>query len=142
MRRLPLIATILAAVTAAAPIAAIPANARSGGNVSLTIEPRGRDGEIVREGLQLYSFFKSLKNRNRSNTAKVDQRGQGNGAAIAQHGSGNAAEVFQRGKGHSATLEQTGNNNAFGIFQFGRNTKASVAQTGNGRSGLVIQGGW
>ena len=124
---------------AVAPIAAAPALARNGGSVSLTINPQGRDAEAIREGFQLYSFFKNIKNRNR---AKVDQRGAGNGAAIAQHGQGNAAEVFQRGKDHSATIEQNGNNNLFGIFQFGRHTKSTVTQTGTGRTGLVIQGGW
>ena len=138
MIRSSLAAASLAALMAAAPMASLPAEAR-GGSVSLTLEPKGQDAEVIREGFQLYSFFKGFKNRNR---AKVDQRGAGNGAAIAQHGRGNAAEVFQRGKDHSATIEQTGNNNLFGIFQFGRHTKSTVTQTGNGRTGLVIQGGW
>ena len=130
---------VLAALIAAAPMTAVPAAARHSnhGGISLVVTPKGQDAEVVREGFFIYSLFKGFKNR-----AKVDQRGSGNGAAIAQHGDNNAAEVFQRGRGHSATITQTGRNNLFGIFQFGRNTSSSVAQTGNGQTGFVIEGGW
>jgi Curlin associated repeat len=127
----------LALIVGLAPFYAAPAQAKNNGSVSLTISPNGRDAEVIREGLQIYSLFKSAKNR-----AKVDQRGAGNGAAIAQHGSGNTAEVFQRGKGNQATIEQTGNNNWFGVFQFGKKNNAVVSQNGNGRTGLILQGGW
>lgn len=135
MTRLAL-STALAAAILAAPLATSPAAARHG-QVSIVVTPKGRDAELVREGLIIYSLFKSSKNR-----ANVDQRGSGNGAAIAQHGTNNLAEVFQRGKGHSATITQTGHDNAFGVFQFGRHTNSSVTQTGNGQGGLVITGGW
>lgn len=127
----------LVAVIASAPIN--DANAR-GGTVSLTLSPQGRDGDVVREGLQLYSMIKGWKSH--SNRAKVDQRGSGNGAAIGQHGDSNVAEVVQRGNGHRATITQNGRNNWLGLFQFGRNTTGTVNQTGNGKTDIVIQGGF
>ena len=135
MTRLAL-STALATAILAAPIAVNPA-AAGHGQVSIVVTPKGRDAEFVREGMIIYSLFKGSKNR-----ANVDQRGGGNGAAIAQHGSNNLAEVFQRGHGHSATITQTGQNNAFGVFQFGRHTTSAVSQTGNGQAGFVITGGW
>ena len=130
--------SLAAAVLAVAPMTVPPAAAASRhGSVSFVVTPKGHDAEIVREGYAVYSLFKGFKNR-----AKTDQRGSGNGAAIAQHGDNNSAEVFQRGSGHSATITQTGRNNLFGLFQFGRNTSSTVAQTGNGETGFVIQGGW
>jgi hypothetical protein len=77
-----------------------------------------------------------------SNSARVDQKGSGNSAAVSQSGHWNWATIFQRGRGHSATVAQTGNNNAFGVFQFGRNTSMDAAQTGNGQAGLMLQYGW
>jgi hypothetical protein len=127
----------LVAVIASAPIH--DANAR-GGTVSLTLSPQGRDGDVVREGLQLYSMIKGWKSR--GNRANVDQRGTGNGAAIGQHGDNNVAEVVQRGNGHSATVTQSGRNNWLGLFQFGRNATENVNQTGNGKTDIVIQGGF
>ena len=115
----------------------LPSAAEARRQVSVTITPHGRNAELVREGLQLYSVFERTRNR-----ARVDQKGSGNGAAIGQSGQGNVAEVFQRGRGHSATISQTGNHNAFGIFQFGRNTSSTARQTGNDNVGLVLQGGW
>ena len=135
MNRLALSAT-LAAVIAATPVTAATAGAHHG-SVSITLTPRGDNAKIVREGYLIYSLFKGAKNR-----AKVDQRGIGNGSAIAQHGTNDAAEVFQRGRGHSTSIMQTGSNNVFGVLQFGRKTSSSIAQTGNGQAGLVIQGGW
>lgn len=132
-----LCALALAAVVAASAI--VPAQAR-GGSVSLTINPQGRDAEVVREGFQLYSLFKGWKSHGSS--SRIDQRGVGNGAAVAQHGNNNVAEIVQRGNGHSGTVTQTGSNNWFGLFQFGRHTTSNVSQNGNGRTGLVIQGGW
>jgi hypothetical protein len=130
-------AIAIASLIGMTPFAVSPAAAKNSGSVSVTITPRGQEAEVIRGGLQLYSFFRSAKNR-----AKVNQRGSGNGAAIAQHGSGNTAEVFQRGNGNQATIEQTGNNNWFGIFQFGKKSNAAVSQVGNGKTGLILQGGW
>ena len=130
-------AAAIAAVIAAGPLTALPASARQHGNVAIVIKPNGQEAEVVREGYFFYSLFKSHKNR-----AKVDQRGTGNGAAIAQHGGNNTAEVFQRGSGHSGTISQSGSNNLFGLFQFGRNTRANVNQTGNGQTGIEIDAGW
>jgi Curlin associated repeat len=132
-----MIAAVCASTIFLSPTLIASAQARSSGSVSVTITPRGEQAEIIRGGLQIYSMIKSAKNR-----AKVNQRGESNAAAIAQHGSGNNAQVFQRGRGHEAVVEQTGNSNWLGVFQFGRNSRSNVAQTGNGKSGLVIQGGW
>ena len=137
MSRVRFTAVAIAAVIAAGPLTALPASARQHGNVAIVLKPKGQDAEVVREGYFLYSLFKGLKNR-----AKVDQRGSGNGAAVAQHGTNNTAEVFQRGSGHSGTISQSGSNNLFGLFQFGRNTKANVSQTGNGQTGIEIDAGW
>ncbi len=131
------IAAVCASMISLSPGLMATAEARNSGNVSITITPRGEQAEVIRGGLQLYSLIKSAKNR-----AKVNQRGEGNAAAIAQRGNGNTAQVFQRGRGHEAVVEQTGNSNWLGVFQFGRNTRSTVAQTGNGKSGLVFQGGW
>ena len=135
MSRLVLSVT-LAALMATAPMTALPAAARHG-SVSFVLTPKRQDAQVVREGYLIYSLFKGFKNR-----AKIDQRGIGSGAAIAQHGENNTAEVFQRGNGHSATITQTGRDNLFGVFQFGRHTHSAVTQTGNGQTGLVIGGGW
>lgn len=126
---------LAAALGLAAVSAPVPANA---GSVSFTVSPKGKDAELLRHGLNLYSLARS----HRRNRARVDQRGTGNGAGVSQSGEGNVAGVFQRGSGHSATISQNGNNNAYGIFQFGRNTSTAVTQTGDGRRGLVFQGGW
>ena len=126
----------LAALIAATPFTAASASSRHG-RVSVTVTPKGESTEVVREGYKIYSLFKGLKNR-----AKVDQRGTGNGGAIAQHGDNNTAEVFQRGNSHSATITQNGSNNLFGVFQFGRKTSSNVTQSGNGRTGFLFQGGW
>ena len=105
--------------------------------VSVNLRPHGESAKLVRDGLELYSLFRSAKNR-----GKVDQRGTANGAAIAQHGSGNFAEVFQRGRGHSGSITQTGNDNAYALFQFGRKGQSNIQQTGNGRAGITLQGSW
>ena len=118
----------------AAPLA--PAQA---GSVGIHITPQGRDAEVLRHGLNIYSFLKNQRGRN---DARVDQRGTGNGAAISQTGTGNRATVFQRGKGHTGTITQNGNNNTYGVFQFGRNTSAAATQNGNGKTGFSFIGGW
>lgn len=138
MSRMRLTAATLAALMATAPLSIAPAAARTQhGSVSIVVTPKGRDADIVREGLNLYSLFKGNKNR-----ATVNQQGSGNGADVAQHGNGNTAQVVQRGSGHSATVTQSGRNNWLGLFQFGRNTSSTVSQSGNGQTGLILQGGW
>ena len=136
MKRSTLGAAALAGVLAAGILAqsAYPAAARS---VRLTLRPHGESARLVHDGLELYSLFHNSKNR-----AKVDQRGSGNGAAIAQHGAGNLAEVFQRGHGNSGTITQAGNNNAYALFQFGRKGQANIQQTGNGKAGITLQGNY
>ena len=124
----------LMALTAVTPVSA------RGGSVSLTINPKGQDAQVVREGFFLYSLFKHSKSR--GSGARIDQRGTGNGAAIAQHGNGNTAEVIQRGRNQQAMVTQNGANNWLGLLQFGRNTRSTVSQNGNGQTGLVIEGGW
>lgn len=127
---------LAAALGLAAASAPVPANA---GSVSFMVTPKGKDAELLRHGLNLYSLVRSHRSRNR---ARVDQRGTDNGAGISQNGEGNVAGVFQRGRGHSATISQNGNNNAYGVFQFGRNTRSASTQTGDGQVGLLFQGGW
>jgi hypothetical protein len=105
--------------------------------VSITLRPRGDSAEVIREGLGLYSFFRDLRNR-----AKTDQRGTSNGAAISQHGRGNNAVVFQRGRDNSGSVTQTGNSNFYGLFQFGRRNSKTVVQNGNGEVGITLQGNW
>jgi hypothetical protein len=106
-------------------------------SVSVTLQPRGESAQVIREGLGLYSLFRDLRNR-----AKTDQRGRNNGAAIAQHGRGNNALVFQRGQDNSGTITQNGNQNSYGLFQFGRRNSTSVVQNGNGGVGITLQGNW
>ncbi len=118
-------------------IASTASPAFAGGRVSITIVPRGESAEAIRNGLWFYSMARQSPNRTR-----VDQRGIGNAAGIAQHGRGNWAEIFQSGHNHSATITQNGNNNTFGVFQFGRNAHSDVVQNGDGKVGLVFQGSW
>ncbi|MEW5962627.1 MAG: curlin [Pseudomonadota bacterium] len=114
--------------------AATPADA---GSVSLTITPKGESATAIRQGLQIYSWAKSIESR-----ARISQKGTGNAAAIGQSGSGNWAGIFQRGSGHTGTISQSGDNNAYGLFQFGRNTTSNVTQSGNGKVGFTFLGGW
>ena len=130
------LAASMAVLMAASPMTTASAASRHG-SVSVAITPKGDSERVVREGLQLYSLFKGLKNR-----GKVNQNGSNNAAGIAQNGNGNTAQIVQRGSGNSGTITQNGNNNFFGLFQFGRNTNSNVTQNGNGRSGIILQGGW
>jgi major curlin subunit len=123
------VATGVAAVNTPAPAAA--------GGFSFTLSPKGKDAEALSTGLRLFSFAQSLKN-----SAKIDQRGTDNGAAVSQNGTGNYAGIFQRGRRNSVTVSQNGNNNTLGVFQFGRRNNSTVTQNGNGRVGLVFQGNW
>lgn len=136
MIRTNLVVGMLAATLGLAAVATpVPADA---GSISFKVAPKGKDAELLRHGLNLYSLART----HRRNRARVDQRGTDNGAGISQSGEGNVAGVFQRGRGHSATISQNGNNNAYGVFQFGRNTHTSVTQSGDGGAGFVFQGGW
>lgn len=129
-------AAATALLVALAAVGAAPA-AHAGGTVGVTITPRGELAEVLSTGLSIYSLVQSRKSR-----AKVDQRGAGNAAGIAQSGSGNFAKVVQRGRGHTGTISQNGDNNAFTTFQFGRRTTSHVTQSGNGNVGLGFQFGW
>lgn len=122
-----------------AALSLIPAPASAGGRIGFTVSPRGEEAEALRTGLQLYSIARSLRKKNR---ARVDQHGQGNGAAIAQHGENNLASVFQRGRGNSGSISQNGNDNAYALFQFGKNGNTSVSQNGNGNAGARFEWGW
>jgi Curlin associated repeat len=127
--------TIVRLVAVVALTAALsPAQAEG---VSITLRPRGEGAEVIRKGLGIYSVFRDLRNR-----AKTDQRGTNNGAAIAQHGRGNNAFVFQRGRDNSGTITQNGNYNSYGLFQFGRRNSTNVVQNGNGDVGITLQGNW
>jgi hypothetical protein len=136
MIRAKLAAGLLAFTVGAAAIDA-PTPTAAAGSVSVTLAPKGESANAIRDGLFLFSWAQRLRN-----SARVDQKGSGNSAAVSQSGYGNWATIFQRGRGHSATVAQNGNNNAFGVFQFGRNTSMDAAQTGNGQAGVVLQYGW
>ncbi|HZA01656.1 MAG TPA: curlin [Hyphomicrobiaceae bacterium] len=136
MIRAKLAAGILALTVGATAIDA-PTPAAAAGSVSVSIAPKGESANAIRDGLFLFSWAQQLRN-----SARVDQKGSGNAAAVSQSGHWNWAAIFQRGRGHSATVAQNGNSNAFGVFQFGRNTSIDAAQTGNGQAGLVLQYGW
>ena len=128
----------LAIVPLAAAIAMTAALAPAQANgVSITLQPRGENAQVIRQGLGFYSLFRDLRNR-----AKTDQRGTNNGAAIAQHGRGNNALVFQRGRDNAGTITQNGNSNTYGLFQFGRRNSSTVVQNGNGGVGITLQGNW
>ncbi len=129
--------SLLALMMGLTVLGATPAGA---GSITFRVEPKGEDARTLRTGLAVYSLFQGLKDR-KSNTAKVDQKGNGNSAAVGQSGSGNWSGVFQRGSGHTAEVSQSGNNNTLGVFQFGKNSSYSGSQTGNG-FGLIFQGGW
>ena len=121
----------------AAAAAGLFASGAEAGGFTYRVTPDRDSGRVIGAGLEIYSLYKQQRN-----AAKVRQRGDGNGAAIAQSGSSNSAFVYQRGRGHSATLEQNGNRNALGVFQFGRGARTSVSQNGDGRADFIFQGGW
>ena len=135
MTRTKVLAALLATTFGVAVLNA-PAPAAAGG-FSIMLSPKGKEAKAISTGLKLYSFTQSIKNR-----AKVDQRGTGNGAAIAQNGSGNVAGIFQKGKNNTATATQNGNNNFLGVFQIGKGNNTNVTQNGNGKVGVVLQGRW
>ena len=130
--------TTLALALAATLAGLVPAApAQAGGSITFTLLPQGRDAQIIRDGLMIYSLFQDAKNR-----AKVDQKGRNNAAAIAQSGRGHYAQVFQRGQDHRATIDQSGYGNALAVFQFGKGANAHAVQNGAGQVGLVFQHGW
>lgn len=127
-------ATLVASVLA---MSALTVPAQAGGSISVSLQPRNADEErAMRTGLVLYSIFNNVKSG-----GSIKQKGSGNAAGLAQHGSGNLGIVHQDGKGHNATLTQNGNGNAHGLFQFGRNTNGHVVQNGYG-TGATFQFGW
>lgn len=77
----------------------------------------------------------------RTNRVQVEQRGDNNGAAIAQNGRGDAARILQRGSDLTAILRQNGNNNSAGLVQVGRNNTATITQNGSDNAACVIQVG-
>ena len=127
-------AVVSLAAVATMSIALSPAYAEG---ASITWRPRGEEAEAVRTGLGIYSLFRDLRNR-----AKTNQRGTNNGAAIAQHGRGNNAYVFQRGRDNSGAITQNGNYNSYGLFQFGRRNSTRIVQNGTGEVGITLQGNW
>lgn len=126
---------ILLVACFAALTAPVPASA--GGGISLTLTPKGKEAKALRKSLKLYSAARGF-----ANSARVDQLGTGNGAAVRQSGKGNVAGVFQLGSNHNATVSQNGNNNGIGVLQFGKNSSTNQVQNGNGKLRFVIQGNW
>lgn len=117
------------------PVMQTPAIA--GGSVSFTLAPsRDQGGDLLSNGMRLYSMYRGLKN------GEIRQEGSDNTAGIAQGGQDNVGFIRQRGSDHSATLRQNGNRNAYGIFQYGKNAHTDVEQNGYGESGLTFSYGW
>ena len=124
-------ASLLATTTFAAPAVA-------GGQISIAIEPKNEDERnAMRFGLGLFAIAKAIES-----DAYIEQNGNGNGAGIAQGGSGSFGVIQQDGDGHTATLNQQGDNQAFGIFQVGEGTEGHVDQQIDGDTGLLFQIGF
>ncbi|MBZ9938760.1 curlin [Mesorhizobium sp. BR1-1-16] len=131
--------TIASVVALSGAIALPAAPAFAGGSIGFTLAPRTeQDARVMDFGLRAYALYQGLK----GGGARIDQRGQGNTAGVAQQGVGNVGLVSQRGDGHAAALQQSGNGNSYGIFQFGRNTETRVAQEGNSNTGAAFTFGW
>jgi hypothetical protein len=107
------------------------------GHVTIKDTPHDKEAQVLGEGLRLYSNLADLKNQ-----ASISQRGNGNAAAVGQHGTGDAAAIFQNGKGNAGAVTQNGNNDGFALFQFGKNNGGTYTQNGNGQVGVVLQAGW
>jgi Curlin associated repeat len=131
----------VALLAAATPFLMPAAPAEAGGRIGFTVAPQGRDAETLRTGLALYSAVRSIRQGNK-NRAKVEQYGEGNGAAISQRGENNWGHVFQRGRGNSGSISQNGNDNAYALFQFGKRNNTHVSQNGNGNAGARFEWGW
>jgi curlin associated repeat protein len=119
-------------------LAAIPAYAGSGGQISFQFNAgNAEETRNVNTFLALYSIAQSL-----DSDANINQSGNNNAAGIGQFGHGNFGVIDQQGNNHSATLNQSGNNNGYGIFQSGTGTNGNVSQYGNNSAGLLFQFGW
>ncbi|MBR2537277.1 MAG: curlin [Hyphomicrobium sp.] len=130
----------MAALVAAMPLFA-PASPANAGSIGFTVSPKGEDAEALRSGLALYSTVRSLR-KHKKNRAKIEQYGEGNGAAISQRGENNWANVFQRGRGNTGTISQNGDDNAFALVQLGKRNSSQVTQNGNGNAGIRFEWGW
>ena len=131
----------VALMAAVLPFFAPAAPAEAGGRIGYTVTPEGRDAETLRTGLALYSVVRSIR-KGKKNRAKIEQYGEGNGAAISQRGENNWGHVFQRGRGNSGSISQNGNDNAFALVQFGKRNNTHVNQNGNGNAGVRFEWGW
>lgn len=131
----------VALLVAATPFLTPAAPAEAGGRIGLTVAPKGEEAEALRTGLALYSAVRSIR-RGKRNRAKVEQYGEGNGAAIAQRGENNWGHVFQRGRGNSGSISQNGNGNSFALVQLGKRNNTHVSQNGNGNAGVRVEWGW
>jgi Curlin associated repeat len=131
----------VAMLAAAMPFLVSVAPAEAGGRIGFTVSPKGEEAEALRTGLALYSAVRSIR-KGKKNQAKVEQYGEGNGAAISQRGENNWGHVFQRGRGNSGSISQNGNDNAFALFQFGKRNSTQVSQNGNGNAGARFEWGW
>lgn len=130
----------MAVLVAATPLL-VPADPAKAGSIGFTVSPKGEDAEALRTGLELYSVVRSLQ-KSKKNRAKIQQYGDGNGAAISQRGQNNWAHVFQRGRGNSGSISQNGDDNAFALVQLGKRNNTQVTQNGNGNAGLRFEWGW
>ena len=92
MIRAKLAAGLLAFTIGAAAIDA-PAPAAAAGSVSVTIAPKGESANAIRDGFSLFSWVRQMRR-----SARIDQKGSGNGAAVSQSGRWNWAAIFQRGR--------------------------------------------
>jgi Curlin associated repeat len=131
-------ASALIALSVSAIALAPTTAAHAGGSIGIKINPKGKDAQKLKAGLQILSALQGLKGKNR---AGVKQNGKNNCAGVGQKGSNNDALILQEGSGHCATATQNGNNNGLGIIQLGKNTNADVSQNGD-ETGLLILGGW
>jgi major curlin subunit len=132
-------ALIIAAVAATTcPFASpLTIKAAEAGQLTIDIKPHGKDARLIRQGLQIYSFFEQAQNK-----ARISQNGNNNTGVASQHGRGDLLGIAQNGNNHSASVSQNGNNDAFGLVQIGKGANGNFSQNGNGQLDLVLQAGW
>lgn len=95
-------------------------------------EERGR-------GMSARSLLGGILTAAITNSASVDQRGDGHAGAIVQNGEGNAAALRQYGRNNTGAINQDGSYNTACLVQVGRGLDASVLQAGDYRSNGVLQ---
>ncbi|MBL8537109.1 MAG: hypothetical protein JNM59_06865 [Hyphomonadaceae bacterium] len=76
-----------------------------------------------------------------ANDVTIGQRGENNGAGVAQTGRANDARIVQVGNDHLATMRQNGARNRGFIRQYGRGSTAALTQNGDDNRGAIIQFG-